>query len=339
MKKLQNSLYITRQGTYVHKERETIVIEQERKKLLQIPAHSVQSLYCFGNVLISPFLMGFCGEQGIGLSMFTEYGRFLGRFHGRQSGNILLRKKQYQLSQQQPLSVARGIIAAKIVSSRGVFQRQLRNHGDNAVLAKAITSLGQRLEMIRECQNLDSLRGFEGEAAAIYFGAFGELLLPSVKADFPFAGRNRRPPKDAINAMLSFGYSLLGQEIASALQGVGLDPQAGFLHADRPGRDSLAQDILEEFRAWWVDRLVLSLVNRKQITAKGFEHQASGAVVMKDDSRKLFLTAWQARKQEEVTHPYLKEKVAIGLLPHVQSLLLARHLRGDLASYPPFVSR
>ena len=315
------------------------MIEQERKKLLQIPAHSIQSLYCFGNVLISPFLMGFCGEQGIGLSMFTEYGRFLGRFHGRQSGNILLRKKQYQLSHQQPLSVARGIIAAKVVSSRGVFQRQLRNHGDNAVLAEAITRLGQRLELIRDCRNLDALRGLEGEAAALYFGAFGELLLPPVRKEFPFTGRNRRPPKDAVNAMLSFGYSLLGQEIASALQGVGLDPQAGFLHADRPGRDSLAQDMLEEFRAWWVDRLVLSLVNRKQITAKGFDHQASGAVVMKDDTRKLFLTAWQARKQEEIIHPYLKEKVAIGLLPHIQSLLLARHLRGDLVSYPPFVSR
>ena len=339
MKKLQNSLYITRQGTYVHKERETIIIEMARKKLLQVPAHSVQSLYCFGNVLISPFLMGFCGEKGIGLSMFTEYGRFLGRFHGRQSGNILLRRAQYHRSQQQALEIARAIIASKVVSSRGVLQRGVRNHGKNSLLSTAVVKLGQRLEMIRGSQNIEKLRGLEGEAAAIYFGVFCELLLPPVRDDFLFNGRNRRPPKDAVNALLSLGYSILGQEVSSALQGVGLDPQAGFLHSDRPGRDSLAQDMLEEFRAWWVDRFVLSLINRKQVSAKGFEHQASGAVVLKEDTRKIFLTAWQARKQEEIIHPFLKEKVAVGLLPHIQSLLLARHLRGDLECYPPFVSR
>ena len=339
MIKLQNTLFITRQGSYLHKERETLVIEAEKKKLLQVPVHSVQGIFCFGNVLVSPFLLGFCGEKGIGVCFYSVYGRFLGRLQGAQSGNILLRKQQYKTAEAKPLDIARNIIAAKVVSSRAVLQRTIRNHGENPDLSSAVGKLAQSLECIRDCQQLDKLRGFEGDAAAIYFGVFHHLIRANRRTDFEFAGRNRRPPKDAVNALLSFFYSILGKEIASALQGVGLDPQAGFLHADRPGRDSLAQDILEEFRAWWVDRLVLSLINRQQLGKKDFVKESSGAVTLTDAGRKSALQAYQSRKQEEVTHPYLNEKMPVGLLPHIQAQLLARHIRGDLEAYPPFSMR
>ncbi len=336
MKKLQNSLYITRQKTYLHKERETLVIECEREKLMQIPVHSISSIFCFGNVLVSPFLIGFCAENNIGLAFFTEYGRFLGRMQGRQSGNVLLRKAQYRRAEQAPEEIARNIIAAKIVSSRAVLQRQLRNYEPTNSLKVAVGRLKRSLEQVRNCKQIDSLRGTEGEAAAVYFSVFGDLIRNPV---FEFKGRSRRPPKDEVNAMLSFLYSLLGQDISAALQAVGLDPQVGFLHADRPGRDSLAQDVLEEFRAFWVDRLVLSLINRKQVSLKGFKTESSNAVQMNDETRKAILVAYQEKKQEEIMHPFLKEKVPIGLLPHVQAQLLAAHLRGDLEQYPPFVSR
>ncbi len=338
MKKLQNSLYITRQESYLHKERETLVIKQGGEKLLQLPIHSLQHLFCFGNVLVSPFVFGFCGENNVGLSFFTEYGKFLGRFHGRQSGNILLRKAQYRDAQSSPATLALAFVAAKVANSRAVLQRHIRNHGPDSHVERAIKKLNQRLQAIRHQQDIDKIRGLEGDAAAVYFSAFSNLITDP-DSDFTFTGRSRRPPKDAVNAMLSFAYSLIGSEISSALQGVGLDPQAGFLHVDRPGRDSLAQDMLEEFRAWWGDRFVLSLINRKQINVKGFEPQASGAVIMKDETRKDFLQAWQAKKQEEITHPYLNEKVQIGLLPHLQALLLARYIRGDIERYPPFTSR
>ena len=336
MKKLQNSLYITKQKTYLHKERETLVIECEREKLMQIPVHSISSIFCFGNVLVSPFLIGFCAENSIGLAFFTEYGRFLGRMQGRQSGNVLLRKAQYRRAEHAPEEIARNIIAAKIVSSRAVLQRQIRNYESTSNLKAAVGRLKRSLEQARNCKQIDSLRGTEGEAAFVYFSVFGDLIRNPV---FEFNGRSRRPPKDEVNAMLSFLYSLLGQDISAALQAVGLDPQVGFLHSDRPGRDSLAQDVLEEFRAFWVDRLVLSLINRKQVNLKGFKTESSNAVQMNDETRKAILVAYQEKKQEEIMHPFLKEKVPIGLLPHVQAQLLAAHLRGDLEQYPPFVSR
>jgi len=339
MKKLQNSLYITRQKTYVHKDRETLVISQDKEKLLQLPVHAIQHISCFGNVLISPFLMGFCSEKDVGLSFFTEFGRFLGRFQGRQSGNILLRREQYRRTEHNPIEVVRIIVAAKVGNARSVLQRHVRNHGSSDPVATAIQKLGQRLELIQYSSSLDKIRGLEGDSAAVYFAVFDRMLLPAVEKEFSFDGRNRRPPTDPVNALLSFCYSILGNEISSALQGVGLDPQAGFLHCDRPGRDSLAQDILEEFRAWWVDRFVLSLINRKQLTLIDFEKQASGAVLLKEKGRKTLLAAWQTKKQDEIVHPYLKEKVAMGLLPHIQSLLLARYLRGDLECYPPFIQR
>jgi len=339
MKKLQNSLYVTRPNAYVHKEGETIVVEVDRQKLMQIPAHSISGLYCFGQIMVSPQLMGFCGEQGIGLAFFTEYGRFLARIHGKQTGNILLRRIQHRVTEHAPLEVARLIVAAKISNCRSVLQRQLRNYRENAEITAAVKCLGFCLEQAKSVSSLEKLRGIEGDAAANYFGVFQLLIQPTLQTEFTFNGRNRRPPRDFVNAMLSFLYSVLAQDVSAALQGVGLDPQIGFLHADRPGRDSLALDLLEEFRAWLVDRLVLSLINRKQVKSSDFHVEASGSIRIKDDARKTILVALQNRKQEEIEHPFLGEKVQIGLLPHIQSILLARHLRGDLEYYPPFISR
>ncbi|UTO05699.1 type I-C CRISPR-associated endonuclease Cas1c [Moraxella sp. FZLJ2107] len=337
MRKLQNTLYITTQGSYLHKERETLVVEQARKKVAQLPVHSIGHIFCFGNALVSPFLMGFCGENNVNLAFFTENGRFLGRLQGRQNGNVLLRRAQYRLSEQNPVPIARHIIAAKIQASKRVLQRRQRNHGEIADIGQAIQCLNNGLLRLQNAQSLDEIRGIEGEAAANYFAVFRHLI--SADAGFVFHGRNRRPPKDEINALLSLLYSIVGKEIGGALQGVGLDPQVGFLHADRPGRDSLAQDILEEFRAWWVDRLVLTLVNRGQLKLDDFTTEAGGAVNLKPDARKLVFQALQAKKQEKIIHPYLKEEVEIGLLPHIQAMLLARHLRGDLVHYPPFLMR
>lgn len=339
MKKLQNNLYITTQGAYLHKERETLVVEVEREKVGQVPIHAIQGIFCFGNVMVSPFLMGFCAENSVHLAFFTQYGRFLGRLQGKQSGNVLLRKAQYQRAETSPEDIARNVIAAKISNARAVLYRRLRNHGDHPDIKQAIIQISSALNRLNKAETLDTIRGIEGEAASFYFGSFNELILSSVDEAFAFKKRTRRPPLDRVNAMLSFLYSVVGNDISAALQGVGLDPQVGFLHQDRPGRDSLAQDILEEFRAWFVDRLVLSLVNRKQIKANDFEVEASGAVKFKDEGRKKVLTALQERKQEEVVHPFLGEKVPIGILPHIQALLLARHLRGDLEVYPPFVPR
>ena len=337
MRKLQNTLYITTQGSYLHKERETLVVEQERKKVAQLPVHAIGHIFCFGNVLVSPFLMGFCGENNVNLAFFTENGRFLGRLQGRQSGNVLLRRAQYRVSERDPVPIARHIIAAKIQSSKRVLQRRLRNHGEQADVAAAVAALNSGLRQLKRAESLDVVRGIEGDAAARYFGVFRYLLADN--CGFSFDGRNRRPPRDAVNALLSFLYSILGKDISGALQGVGLDPQVGFLHADRPGRDSLAQDILEEFRAWWVDRLVLSLINRGQIKPNDFVTESSGAVNIKPDARKLLFQALQSKKQEKITHPFLQEEVEIGLLPYIQAMLLARHLRGDLAEYPPFLMR
>lgn len=337
MRKLQNTLYITTQGSYLHKERETLVVEQDRKKVAQLPIHPIGHIFCFGNVLVSPFLMGFCGENNVNLAFFTENGRYLGRLQGRQSGNVLLRRAQYKKSETNPVPVARNIIAAKIQASKRVLQRQIRNHGENADIQSAITALNYSLQQLKTADNLDLIRGIEGDAAARYFGVFSHLIKEN--SGFHFDGRNRRPPRDGVNALLSFLYSIVGKDISGALQGVGLDPQIGFLHADRPGRDSLAQDILEEFRAWWVDRMVLSLINRGQVKPDDFVTEASGAVTLKPEARKLLFQTLQAKKQEKIIHPFLEEEVEIGLLPYIQAMLLARHLRGDLAEYPPFLMR
>lgn len=336
MKKLLNTLYITTQGSYLHKERETIIIKVGDEKIRQLPALNIEHIMCFGQVSVSPFLMGYCGGGGIGLSFFSEYGKFLARVQGNQTGNVLLRRTQYRLADDKIRSneIARMFVAAKIANARAILMRELRNHGENPAIKSAVLKLGDSLNNSAKSLNVPQTMGIEGEAAATYFGVFNELLRGS---GFEFNGRVRRPPTDPVNALLSFIYSLFTKECAHALQGVGLDPYVGFLHQDRPGRLSLALDLLEEFRAPIVDRLVLTLINRKQIQKKDFIHESSGAVRLTDDARKTVLIAYQNRKQEEITHPFLNEKMAIGLLPHYQALLLARHLRGDIANYPPYL--
>lgn len=336
MKRLLNTLYITRQETYLHKERETIIIKQGDEKLGQFPALSLGGILCFGRVSVSPFLMGYCADQGIGLAFYTGYGRFLARVQGRENGNVLLRREQYRWadSPDKAVSVARLSVAAKIANSRSVLQREIRNHGETSLLRQAVDELARSLRRVRSAGSVDAIRGMEGDAAKTYFGVFNEPLKGS---GFAFGGRVRRPPTDPVNALLSFVYSLITQECTSALQGVGLDPYVGFLHKDRPGRPSLALDMLEEFRAAWADRLVLTLINRRQIQLKDFETDSTGAVRLKEEPRKRVLTAYQERKQTELLHPYLEEQVPLGLLPHCQALLLARYLRGDMKLYPPYV--
>ncbi len=336
MKKLLNTLYITRQESYLHKERETIVIKQGDEKLGQFPALTISNILCFGQISVSPFLMGFCGEKGIGLSFFTEYGRFMARVLGRQTGNVLLRREQYRWadSEDKSLAVVRLIVAAKIANSRSVLLREIRNHGANELLEKAADRLAVSRRRVAAAKSVDEARGIEGEAAATYFSVFNELVRGG---GLTFGGRIRRPPTDPVNALLSFVYSIITQECLSALSGVGLDPYVGFLHKDRPGRPSLALDMLEEFRAAWADRFILTLINRRQIQLNDFVTEASGAVRLKDEARKNLLTAYQERKQTEINHPYLEEQVPIGLLPHCQAMLLARHIRGDMEYYTPYL--
>lgn len=336
MKKLLNTLYITRQESYLHKERETIVVKNGDDKLGQFPALTVGNILCFGQVSVSPFLMGYCAEKGIGLSFYTAYGRFLARVQGRQSGNVLLRRSQYRWADDEgkSVSVARLLVAAKIANSRSVLLRELRNHGENPAIRAAAERLAVSLRRVQAARSVAESMGMEGEASATYFSVFNELLRGT---GFVFGGRVRRPPTDPVNALLSFVYSLVTQECVSSLQGVGLDPFVGFLHQDRPGRSSLALDLLEEFRAAWADRFVLTLINRRQVKLDDFVVEASGAVRLQDDIRKALLVAYQERKQEEVIHPYLEEKVPIGLLPHCQAMLLARHIRGDTEFYTPYL--
>lgn len=336
MKKLLNTLYITRQESYLHKERETVVIKNGDDKLGQFPSLNIGGILCFGQISVSPFLMGYCAEQGIGLSFFTEYGRFLARVQGKQTGNVLLRRTQYRWADdpKRAVSIARLIVAAKIANGRSVLLRELRNHGDNSMLALAADRLAVNLRRVKNAHTVAEAMGMEGDAASTYFSVFNELIRASC---FAFGGRIRRPPTDPVNALLSFVYSLVTQECVSALQGVGLDPFVGYLHQDRPGRPSLALDLLEEFRAPWADRFVLTLINRRQVQLKDFVNEASGTVRLTDDARKSLLVAYQERKQVEVMHPYLQEQVPIGLLPHCQAMLLARHIRGDTEFYTPYL--
>lgn len=336
MKKLLNTLYITSQGSYLHKERETLIIKLGDEKIAQFPSLSIGNVLCFGRVSMSPFLMGYCTEQGIGVAFFTEYGRFLARIKGRKTGNVLLRRVQYRWadSSEKATSLARLFVAAKIANSRAVLQRELRNYGENDELEQVVQRLKNSLRRTKHAASVAETMGIEGEAASGYFSVFNHLLK---EKEFMFDGRIRRPPTDPINALLSFVYSLITQECVSALYGVGLDPFVGFLHKDRPGRPSLALDLLEEFRAYWADRLVLTVINRKQIQSNDFFIEASGAVRLKDDARKKLLIIYQERKQTEILHPFLQQKIQIGLLPHCQATLLARHVRGDTEYYPPFL--
>ena len=341
MKKHLNTLFVTTQGAYLAKEGETIVVKVEKEVRLRLPVHTIGGIVCFGNVACSPYLMGFCAENGVGVSFLTEHGRFLARVQGPVSGNVLLRREQYRRADDPKISaeIARAVLTGKIANSRTVLQRVLRDHGDKVAVDQvgfAVKRLSNYLEQMNQDQPLDVLRGCEGDAAHIYFSVFDHLILAQKEAFF-FEERNRRPPLDNVNALLSFIYTLLVHDIRSALEAVGLDPAVGFLHRDRPGRPGLALDLMEEFRPFLADRLTLSLINLRQVQGKGFDKTDSGAVVMKDDTRKTLLVAYQERKQEEIVHPFLDEKVTIGTLFHIQALLMARYLRGDLDGYPPFI--
>jgi CRISPR-associated protein Cas1 len=341
MKKHLNTLFVTTQGAYLSKEGETVVVKVEGEIRLRVPVHTIGGIVCFGNVSCSPFLMGFCAENDVGLSYLTEHGRFLARVQGPVSGNVLLRREQYRRADDLKFSaeMAKFILTGKITNCRTVLQRGLRDHAskmEEEEVRHAVMRLNKMLESLNQEQHLDVFRGIEGDSAHTYFSVFDHLIVAQKEA-FRFDERNRRPPLDNVNCLLSFIYTLLMHDVRSALESVGLDPAVGFLHRDRPGRPGLALDLMEEFRPFIADRLVLSLINLQQVQDKGFKKMDSGAVLMDDDARKKVLVAYQERKQEEITHPFLDEKVMIGMLFHIQALLMARFLREDLDGYPPFI--
>jgi len=342
VKKHGNTLYVTTQGAYLSKEGETVEVLVDKTSRLKLPLHTLDGIVCFGQVSVSPFLMGACAERDVAVSYLTENGRFLACVRGPVSGNVLLRREQYRLADDPDSSalLARAFLTGKLANARSVLRRAARDHGekaDGAALNEAAVRLTGCLGQMAGV-SLDVMRGIEGDAGRHYFGVFGEMITRDREA-FPFNGRSRRPPLDKVNCLLSFIYTLLCHDCRSALESVGLDPQVGFLHRDRPGRPSLALDLMEEFRTVIADRLVLSLINLGQVKPAGFRVAGSGAVLMDDDTRKLVLVAYQKRKQEEVVHPFLKEKMSVGLLFHVQATLLARVVRGDLEGYPPFIPK
>lgn len=342
MRRQLNTLYVTTDGAWLRKDGRNIVLEVERQERARLPVHMLESLVCIGRVAVSPQLLGFCAEQGISICYLTPQGRFLARVEGPVSGNVLLRRAQYRASDDPEAcaAIVRNMLAGKIHNQRAVLARGWRDHGDRLGNVPAFQHALKRLKRIPQRllheTTIDVLRGLEGEAAQSYFGVFGQL----VRVESPrlqFGGRNRRPPRDAFNALLSFFYTLLTHDCRSALESVGLDPAVGFLHRDRPGRPSLALDLAEEFRPLLGERLALSLINRKQLNERDFKFFETGAVQLQDDARKMALIAYQERKREQIQHAFLSEKVDIGLLPFVQAQLLARHVRGDLDGYPPFL--
>ena len=339
MRKLLNTLYVTIPHAYLSKDGETVLVRVEQETLLRVPIHTLEGIVCVGLVSISPALMGFCAESRVGVSFLTEHGRFLARIQGPIHGNVLLRREQYRRADDESASaaLARAYLLAKVANCRTSVLRAAREH-PSATLNAACLQLAQSLRLLERPASLDALRGVEGDAARTYFSVFDELILHQ-KDDFFFRERSRRPPLDNMNALLSFLYVMLAHDLSSALETVGLDPAVGFLHRDRPGRAGLALDLMEELRPVLSDRLAISLVNRRQVAGNGFTRSESGGVTMSDATRKDVLIAWQSRKKEEILHPFLNERIPLGLIPYAQALLLARHLRGDLDAYPSFFWR
>ena len=341
MRHLLNTLYVTTQQAYLAREGETVVVRVERETKFRVPIHNLGGIICFGLVSCSPQLMQLCAERQVAISFLSEYGRFWARVEGRLPGNVLLRRQQYRSADngEQSAEIASRVVTAKIANCRTVLLRAMRDHperANNPELQKAGDHLGLLLGSLRGPNSIDSVRGIEGDAARSYFGVFDHLITAQ-KENFFFRTRSRRPPLDNMNSLLSFLYTIVAHDVASALVSVGLDPAVGFLHSDRPGRPGLALDLMEELRPLLADRLALSLVNRQQLKANGFKQTETGAVIMSDETRKEVLTAYQKRKQEEITHPFLGEKISVGLVAFTQSMLLARYLRGDMDGYPPFV--
>lgn len=338
-----NTLFVTTQGAYLGKDGDALAVRVEGETRLKLPAHTLDGVICFGQVSMSPALMWYLAEKDVCVSFLSETGRFLARVAGPAHGNVLLRRKQYRLADdaQASTGLARMTLTGKLYNCRTALRRSARDHPDrpeSADLRAVADGMGRKLERLSVTSDLDGLRGAEGEAAAAYFGAFPGMLLRS-EPQLRFTGRNRRPPLDPVNCLLSFLYTLLVHDARSALESVGLDPQVGFLHRDRPGRPSLALDLMEEFRPVLADRLALTLLNRGMLGPKDFKASGTGAVTLSDEARKTVIGAWQERKRDTVEHPFLREKIAVGLLLFTQALLLARHFRGDLDGYPPYLWR
>lgn len=340
MRRLLNTLFVLSENAYLSLDGENVVVSQDRQETARFALHTLESILCFSYAGASPALMGGCAERGVSLAFFTPRGRFLARAAGGMCGNVLLRQQQYRAADDPFASCrhARGFLLGKVYNARWVLERATRDHPQRVPVERLKTlsaQLADALPRIQDAMTAEELRGIEGEAAQRYFDGFDSLILQQ-RETFAFAGRSRRPPLDPVNALLSFAYTLLAHDCAAALEGAGLDPYVGFLHRPRPGRTSLALDLMEELRPVCADRFVLSCINQKQLTAKHCQRQESGAVLLTDEGRRAFLTAWQQRKQQTIQHPFLGEKIPWGLVPHVQALLLARTLRGDLDSYPPF---
>lgn len=341
MKKLLNTLYITSENSYLSLDGENVVVFEEQKEIGRVPLHNLEGIVSFGYRGTSPALMGACAQRSVSLCYLTPQGKFLARVSGKVKGNVLLREQQYNSKNDEQISlgIAKNCIIGKVYNARWVLERAVRDHAlqiDVDKVKKASAFLKDALERIQNAASKDQLRGYEGEAASIYFGVFDQLILQQ-KKDFAFSGRSKRPPLDNVNALLSFVYTLLTNSITSALESVGLDPYVGYLHTDRPGRVSLSLDMVEELRAVLADRFVLTLINKKIVSGKNFSVKENGAVMMDDELRKKVITEWQNKKKELITHPYLKEKVEWGMVPYVQAMLLARYLRGDLDGYPVFL--
>jgi CRISPR-associated protein Cas1 len=342
VKKLLNTVYITTEGASLRKDGENLVAEVEGTERARVPFHMLASIVVFGGIYVSPALMAAAAASDITLVLLDRNGRFQARIEGPVTGNVLLRRAQYKAS-DAPLDIVRSIVIGKVMNQRSVLMRSLRDYGRDYAEAdcQTIAAVTERLSrIIRRAElsddTLDLLRGSEGEAANLYFSVFDHLIRSPDK-ELRWNGRSRRPPLDPVNALLSFLYTLLTHDCRSACESVGLDPAVGFLHRDRPGRPSLALDLMEELRPVLADRLALSLINRRQLRASNFETRDGGAVMMSDDARKTVLTAWQERKKEERVHPFLEEKAPLGLVPYLQAQMLARHLRGDLDAYPPWL--
>lgn len=339
MKKLLNVLYVITENSYISKQGETICVHVSGVEKVRVPAHTLESIVCFGNTTISTPLIEFCSEHGIGLTFLSQYGRFYGRLEGATRGNVLLRRAQYRAAEsEQCLEIARNIVAAKIANSRQVLMRAARESAtveSGERLRSAVYEIAKLSAQALQASSLDELRGVEGIIANRYYSVFNDMIRAN-KESFQFVRRSKRPPRDRINALLSYLYVLLAHDVRAALEGVGLDPAVGYLHAMRPGRASLALDLMEELRAPLCDRLALALVNLRQLQPDDFDIEGT-EVRMSESARRTVLAAWQKRKREEIQHPYLNEKVPIGLIPHLQAQLMARYLRQDIDSYPPLL--
>ena len=340
MRKLLNILFVMQPDAIVNLETENVCVKKDGEVMIRVPLLNLEQLVLFNYFGATPQLLAECAKRKISISFLNEYGKYMGTFHGGSSGNVLLRREQYRIADDsRALDYAKHFIFGKLHNQKWIIERGIRDYSlriDTELLKKKSQFISGQLKKILILENDENLRAAEGNAAHYYFSAFDELILKN-KEFFAFKNRNRRPPTDAVNAMLSFAYTLLASECRHALEVVGLDSYVGFLHLDRPGRASLALDLMEELRPHFADRFVLSLINRNEVVESDFEIQSSGAVLLSSASRKRFLSSWQNRKKEEITHPFLKEKVEWGLVPYCQALLLARTIRGDLDSYPPFL--